>query len=301
MDAPTGEQLSIRNRDAHAVVTTIGATLRAYEVDGVAYLETFGADEAAPMGSGAVLVPWPNRVAGAVWTHAGERHRLEVTEPARGNASHGLVRREPWTVTAHDADSVSLAVVVEGREGWPFSFRATITYALGDRGLTVTHGLHNLGDHPMPFGVGTHPYPRPGHADPDDCVLRLAATTHLPLDPESMVPTGGPVPITGHDFAAGTPLRDVDLDDAFGGCVPGPDGLVRHSLRGPRGGVELWADPVFGWVQVFTPHAFPGRAGRAVAIEPMTCPPDALNSGIDLLELAPACTWTAAWGLTPLA
>ena len=52
-------------------------------------------------------------------------------------------------------------------------------------------------------------------------------------------------------------------------------------------------------MQVFTPETFPG-VGRALAIEPMTCPPDALNSGIDLITLAPGQSWSGRWGLTPL-
>ena len=68
----------------------------------------------------------------------------------------------------------------------------------------------------------------------------------------------------------------------------GPVTAVKR-LLGPDGGVEVWADPAFGWVQVFTPDDHPGR-GRAVAVEPMTCPPDAFRSGRDF----------AAWiGLTP--
>ena len=48
---------------------------------------------------------------------------------------------------------------------------------------------------------------------------------------------------------------------------------------------------------MFTPSDFPGR-GRAVAVEPMTCPPDALNSGDGLVRLAPGESWTGAWGVT---
>ena len=38
------------------------------------------------------------------------------------------------------------------------------------------------------------------------------------------------------------------------------------------------------WVQIHTADAL-GRPG--IAVEPMTCPPDAFNSGIDLVSLAP--------------
>jgi aldose 1-epimerase len=302
MNRPTGEQLEIASGDARAVVTEVGAALRSFTVAGVPYAETYGADELPPLGAGAVLVPWPNRVAGATWSHAGMRRQLEMTEPARRNAIHGLVRREEWTVLDHGAAAVTLAIEIGEVQGWPFPFRTTIRYALEDGGLSVTHTVHNTGNEEMPFGVGTHPYPRPGNTDVDDCVLTLAARTVLPVDAETMIPSGKPQSLDGIelDFRGGRPLRGVELDTAFGDCEPGPDGIVRHSVTRDGAGVEVWAEACFGWVQVFTPADFPGKGARAVAIEPMTCPPDALNSGTDLITVAPGDTWTGSWGIRPL-
>lgn len=298
----TGEQLEVTSGPASAVVDTVGAGLRAFAVGGVPYVETYD-EEPPPMGAGAVLVPWPNRVAGATWAQNGATHTLEVSEAVRGNAIHGLVRRLPWAVVSHQDGAVTLGVTVDGAPGWPFPFHTTISYAVDGGGLTVTHTVENRGEQDMPFGVGTHPYPRPGDVDVDDCVLTLAAGTVLPVDLETLNPNGSPIEVAGteYDFAKGRPLRDVELDTAFGGCEPGEDGLVRHSLTGADGtGVEVWAEPVFGWVQVFTTGDYPGKTGRAVAIEPMTCPPDALNSGVDLLWLPPGQTWTGRWGISPL-
>jgi aldose 1-epimerase len=306
MSRPTGQQVEIENGDARAVVTEVGASLRSFEVGGVPYVESYRADERPPLGAGAVLVPWPNRVGGATWSHAGVRRQLEVTEPARGNAIHGLVRREAWTVAEHGGDTVLLAVEVGELQGWPFPFRTTVRYTLAGEddgyGLTVSHTVHNTGNEEMPFGVGTHPYPRPGNTDVDDCVLTLAARTVLPVDPETMIPTGKPQSLEGTDldFRGGRRLRGVELDTAFGDCEPGADGIIRHSVTHAGGGVEVWAQASFGWVQVFTPGEFPGKGARAVAIEPMTCPPDALNSGTDLITVEPGDTWTGRWGVRPL-
>lgn len=292
--------LEIVHGTARAVVLETGATLRSFEVDGVPYVETFGDGDAPPLGAGMVLVPWPNRTAGGRWPLNGAEQQLDITEPARGNAIHGLVRHLQWTVQERTKSSVTLEVDIAPQPGWPVKLRTLIKYALDDNGLTVTHWVQNLGSEPTPFGVGTHPYPRAGNASTDSCTLQLAASTVLPLDPSTMIPSGPALPVDGteYDFRSPRPLADVHLDTPFGGCTPGPDGFVRHRLTSPTGGVEMWADPDFSWVQVFTPGEFPGR-GRAVAIEPMTCPPDALNSGTDLIVLEPEHTWTSEWGLTP--
>lgn len=303
MSAPTGEQLEITQSGSRAVVTTVGAGLRLFEVDGVPYTETFGPDEEPPKGAGAVLIPWPNRVAGARWTHNGQPQDLEITEPSRGNAIHGLVRHETWTVTEHAKSKVTMEVTIDGRPGYPFPFRTTISYELALRGLNVTHTMHNLGEEVMPFGVGAHPYLRPGTLSLADCDIKLSATTAMVLDPVRMIPIGQPVDTRGteYDFRRGELLCDLQFDHAFGGCKPRGNGLVRHSVGNPRGGVELWADRDFRWVQVFTPFDYPGaRGGFAIAVEPMTCPPDALNSGIDLLHLDPGKSWTGRWGIMPL-
>ena len=70
-------------------------------------------------------------------------------------------------------------------------------------------------------------------------------------------------------------------------------------LRAPDGrATVLWADADVRWVQAFTPDDLDGR-GRAVAVEPMTCPPDAFNSGTDLVVLRPEQSHTGSWGIRP--
>ncbi|MBP2474979.1 aldose 1-epimerase [Crossiella equi] len=293
-----GAQFEITSGAARAVVNEVGAAPRVLEIRGVPFLETYPEDHTPPMGCGAVLVPWPNRVRDGRWPYEGGTQQLALTEPARGNASHGLVRHLTWRVEERLADTITLAADVNVQPGWPVRLRTWVTYRVHADGLDVRHTVHNLGSKPVPFGVGAHPYPRAGHAATDSCTLQLAATTAVGLDEEKKVPVGAAEPVAGTDldFARPRLLAGVELDTAFGGCEPGADGLVHHVLRGPDGGVELWADPVFRWVQVYTPGGFPDR-GRAVAIEPMTCPPDALNSGVDLLTLAPGANWSAAWGI----
>ena len=59
-------------------------------------------------------------------------------------------------------------------------------------------------------------------------------------------------------------------------------------------------DERFRFVHVYTADAVPGpgppRGG--VAIEPMTCAPDAFNSGDGLLALEPGASFAGRWGLT---
>jgi aldose 1-epimerase len=296
---PTGEQFEIVSGATRAVVTEVGAGLRALTCRGRPYVETFDLACRPPRGAGSVLVPWPNRTAGGRWSWGGQVQQLALSEPAAGNAIHGLLRHAFYRPAERSAEALTLHAVVTPQPGWPVPLQTSVRYAVGADGLTVTHTVRNAGADPVPFGVGAHPYLRAGDAATDDCVLTLAAASTLPL--EGGLPAGPVGPVEGElDFRGGRPLRGRRLDHAFGGCAPAPgDGVVRHRLAGPAGAVELWADPDFGWVQVFTPDDHPGR-GRAVAVEPMTCPPDGLNSGIGLLTVGPGQAWSGRWGIRPL-
>lgn len=241
-----------------------------------------------------MLVPWPNRVAGARYRWRGQDHDLEVTEPARGHSIHGFLRHRPWSVTARADDAVTLAAAVDPSWGWPGPLHVATTYALDPGGLTVTHALTNTGEVDVPAGLGTHPYLRAGDTDPADGTLTLAADRVVEVD-EALVPTGVRPVAPEEDLRAGRRVGDLALDTCFG-AAPGPDGVL-GVLTAPDGrATALWADPAVRWVQVFTPDDLGGR-GRAVAVEPMTCPPDALNSGTDLHVLAPGETWTVWWGI----
>ena len=296
---PTGEQFEISFGAARAVVTEVGAGLRAFEVGGRPYVETFDVGRRPPRGAGSVLVPWPNRTAGGRWTWNGAPQQLALSEPAAGNAIHGLLRHTLYRAGERSGDAVTLHAVVAPQPGWPVPLDTSVRYGVGPGGLRVTHRVRNVGTDPVPFGVGAHPYVRAGADATDDCELTLAAPLALPLD--GGLPAGPPHEVHGElDFRGGQPPKGRSLDHAFGGCVPAAgDDVVRHRITGPTTAVELWADPDFGWVQVFTPGDHPGR-GRAVAVEPMTCPPDALNSGTGLITLAPGEEWTGSWGVRPL-
>jgi aldose 1-epimerase len=51
-------------------------------------------------------------------------------------------------------------------------------------------------------------------------------------------------------------------------------------------------------VQVYTGDKLEkGRRRTAVAVEPMTCPPDALRSGKDIVVLEPGQHWAGSWRL----
>jgi aldose 1-epimerase len=303
MSLPTGEQHHLHSDGplgpVTATVVELAAGLRALSVGGVELVQDYAPESLPSWGSGIVLVPWPNRTAGARWTHEGKAQQLDITEPSRGNAIHGLLRNTGYRVTDRSDDAVTLTAPVFPQHGYPFHLDTSVRYELGEDGITVTHGIHNAGDAPAPVGIGAHPFLRVGDAPMRDLTVTLRARTCFEVD-ERMIPVGEhPVAGTDSDLSAGRPLADATLDTAFGD-VEQVDGVARHRLTAPDGtGVELWGGEDFAFAQVFTTDQYLSPTGiiDAVAIEPMTCAPDALNSGRGLKLLQPDEQWVASWGI----
>jgi aldose 1-epimerase len=290
---PTGAQYPIRLGEHAAVAVEVGGGLRTYEVAGQPVVDGYGEDELPPAGAGQVLAPWPNRLRDGRYTWDGETHQLALSEVPNHNAIHGLVRWLPWHPLTVSETAVVLACVLPPHPGYPWRLELTTTWSLGPAGLEATHTATNLSGSAAPFGLGVHPYLTLPGTRVDDVVLTIPADQRLIVDARKLPLGARPVAGTDWDYTQGRRIGAAQLDTAFSGGSA-------VSLAGGDRQITVWADEQFRWWQVFTadPLAEPRRR-RSVAVEPMTCPPDAYHSGRDLVTLAPGETWRARWGVTP--
>jgi len=278
--------------------------MRSYAFRGRDVLAGYPPDARCSAGRGQLLMPWPNRIRDGRYTFAGLGHQLALTEPDRGNAVHGLARWAIWSLHERSDDAVTLGFRLRPQPGWEWSLDLSVTYALTTSGMVVTPRARNVGAEAAPFGVGAHPYLTVGEDRVDEVVLGIPAASLLEMD-DRLLPTGlAPVDGTAFDFRDPSPLGELELDTAFTNLVAGADGRWRVTITHPRAGreVTVWADATaYGWLQVFTGDSLPAAARRTsgIAVEPMTCPPDAFNSGDDLLVLEPGQEFAASWGITP--
>jgi aldose 1-epimerase len=280
-------------------VVEVGGAIREYAVDGRDVLEPFDIGAMCDGGHGAVLAPWPNRLADGRYTFDGVEHRLALTEPATRCAIHGLLRWVSWADDRHDEAGVTMSARQHPQPGYPFDLLVQVTYALDDSGLTVTTRATNVGDRACPYGAGQHPYLSAGGASLDACEAVIPASTRITTDPGRQLPTGTEaVDGTSFDLRVAGPLKGLRLDDGFTDLVRGADGIARAGLTGPDGRTcELWADPGYGYLQAFTGETLaPDRRRTGLAVEPMTCPANAFNTGAGLQRLEPGETTSATWG-----
>ncbi|MGW7683902.1 aldose 1-epimerase family protein [Kribbella sp. NPDC054772] len=289
---PSGEQWVVRAGGYAATVVSVGAGLRGLTYDGRPVLLGYGEDEAAHAGIGQHLFPWPNRITDGQYTFGGVEQQLSLTEPARRNAIHGLTRWANWQRLDDGSDP---AVVVAGhqlygRPGYPHQLELRLEYRLTDQ-LTVTATATNVGASEAPYGYGAHPYLSVGRAI-DECVLEFTADQRLEVSAEQMSPVGlTPVDGSPYDFRGGRAIGSISIDNAFTGL----GGAWSVSLTAPDSGARSVLSSDTTWMQLFTGEAV-GRT--ALAVEPMTCPPDAFRTGQDLIVLQPGESHTTSFAVS---
>ena len=296
--APTGEQFEITRDGAKAIIAEVAASLRYLSIDGTEITESYPEDATPPFADGIVLVPWPNRIEDGVWTLDGKALQLDLTEADKHNAIHGLLRNTAYRQLERTEGSVTLGATVFPQHGYPFHLATTVTYELVDGGLDVTHTIENLSAAKAPVAVGTHPFLKIGDVPTEQLELTVHASSYFEVDARLNPIAERPVDGTGFDLRKPKLVGQLELDTAFG-AVDTVDG-VSAVLRAPDGReVRLLQDDAHGFVQVFTTPIFPkdGGLGCAVAIEPMTAPPNAFNSGQGLRWVDPGETWTLGWGI----
>jgi len=312
--APSGRQLELRHGALAATITEIGGGLRRLRVGQFDLLDGYELTEMASRGRGQLLLPWPNRVRGGRYTFAGTTYQLPINEPALGNASHGLTRWCRWDLRASSDSAGSATCLLPAQSGYPFTVAFAVDYRLDDDGLTVTMTATNSSDRPAPVGMGAHPYFRlPGPDGPggrparaDEMTLRLAGHRRLVADAALIPVADVPVddPETGgaaFDFRTGRAIGPTVVDTCYTDIDRDAAGRAEAVLAAPGGArVTVWFDETWPYLQVFTGDTLSeSERRRSVAIEPLTCPADAFNSGTGLRVLEPGESFGGSWGITP--
>lgn len=299
----SGTQYTLQHGPYTACVASVGATLRYFRHDGRDLVVPYDAEEIRPSFRGAVLVPWPNRVVDGKYTFNGEAQQLALTEPQRSHAIHGLLGWVDWTLADQSTESVRLAASVIPQKGYPFRLEIEVLYTLDDDGLTTTITAANPGPSAAPYGSSAHPYLVAGEGLVDDWTVQVPASKVLQVTEDRLIPTELTDVASSHfDLREPRLIGDTFLDHAYTGINYDDGGTATVAVHAADGrGVAITFDRTCPWVQIHTadkPNPAVSRLG--LAAEPMTCPPDAFNSGTDLIVLEPGDTHSAAWRIHAL-
>jgi aldose 1-epimerase len=296
---PSGQQFELKAGDHRATIVEVGGGIRNYRVGDRDVLQPYAVDKMCDGAHGAPLIPWPNRLGDGRYSFDGTDYQVPLTEPEKHNAIHGFLHWRSWQAVERSTDRVVMATTLLPLQGYPFALDMRIDYGLNADGLTVTTTATNIGDRPCPYGCGQHPYLSPGTGLIDDCTLHLAADSRIVTDPDRQLPVRTEtVQGTLYDFRAGRTLGNLEIDYAFTDLARDANDRASVRLASSDGYVaELWVDRAYPIVEIFTADALaPDRRRRGLGTEPMTCPPNAFQSGTRVIRLQPGESTSATWG-----
>lgn len=298
---PSGRQHEIRLGDQHATIVEVGGGVRTYSWAGRPVLNPYALSEMCDGAHGTPLIPWPNRLADGRYEFDGTEYQVALTEPEKRNAIHGFLRWRSWEALEHQGHAVTMATTIHPMKGYPFTLQVRVHYELTDGGLVVTTSATNVGTKACPYGVGQHPYLSPGSGPIDDCILRIDAATRVLTDDERQLPTGlEDVTDTPYDFREPRRLGNLVVDHAFRDLIRDEEGRAWVHLQGNDGRTaSTWVDAAHPLIQIYTADTLgPQRARTGLGTEPMTCPPNAFQTGQEVIRLEPGETVTTSWGAT---
>lgn len=263
-----GKTIHLQAGHYQAKIVTVGAGLAELMHRGRHIVIPHKPEEMPQAHLGKVLVPWPNRVADGCYQHNGKTFQLAVNDPISHTAIHGLLAWRDWQINQQSASEVSLMIFLPPSYGYPFALVSEVIYRLGaDCGLHVFIRTQNVGDEIAPYGAGAHPYLTCNLHPIDGCELTLPASEE----------TCGE-----RDFTTPRLIAQTTIDHTFRMLPPDAEWEVRITSQSQNMSTFLRSHQP--WLQIYTGEKL---ARRGLAVEPMTCPPDAFNSGISLIHLAP--------------
>ena len=296
------DEWTIQSDGYVAAISAVGASLRSLSFHGRDLVVPYPRGAVRPFYRGATIAPWPNRIRDGRYRFHGNDFQLPINEVARGVALHGLVHWVRWELLAHTGTGLTLRHRLVPQDGYPFELDLVEQFELGPDGLTSTLTALNAGQDAAPYGCCPHPYLVAGSGRVDDWELTAPARSRLEVD-HRLLPTDlVEAAAVGCDFRRPLLLATREIDHAFTDLDRDADGMAAVTLRHPveHTGVRISWDVWAPWLQLHTadrPEPQHHRVG--LAVEPMSCPPDAFNTA-EPPVLAPGARHRAAWTVTGL-
>ena len=292
--------ITIESEDYSAQIRTHGAGLNSLRFKGRELVEAFQARDTRYF-RGDLLAPWPNRIRDGKYEVMGKTYSAPINEVERGNALHGLVNQLTWLVTQQSTYSVQLEVDLSLSDAYPTSLHLIALYRLSSKGLELSITARNSGTMRAPYGVSIHPYVVASpQSKVDEWTLTLNCSEVLEIDNKRLLPISiKNCEDLNFDFRNGSVIGSRFIDHAFKVDPSKPRTI--SVLHVNKTGVSITFDETSKWIQIHTADRNGGvNSRKSLAVEPMTCPPDAFRSGEDIIWLEPGGETKSWWKIQNL-
>ena len=286
----------INSNGYSAEIRSYGAGLNFLTHFGRNLIDPFQQNSTPERFRGDLLAPWPNRIGDGVYHVAGVEYRATINETSRESALHGLVNLLGWNFSSQSHSSVTLSAVLPASQAYPTVLALNVTYTLGEDGLIITMSVKNIGDKKAPYGASIHPYLIAKEFEKnDDWHLLIHCNEVLEVDQERLLPIAvRKVEALNYDFRSNPLINNRFIDHAFVVDRTKPREILLRTGSGQ--GVRMTFGSECKWIQIHTVDRNGSSGSReSLAVEPMTCPPDAFRTGVDLIWLSPNDETSTTW------
>jgi len=226
--------------------------------------------------SGIVLFPFANRLAKGKYNFNGKEYQFPINEEVRSNNLHAILDKD-FKVHSIDLQMGTIALKYEHPDtdrSFPFAVELTVTYRLHNKRFTSAISVINRNNHNIPMGIGAHPYYN-FDQDLEGLLLELPSSKFVQVN-EQMIPNGHLV--EDAEFAKMKRIGQTELDN----CFVLDDRNVCH-IYAPSWDINFYLEQnkdVFPYM-----HVFLLKEKNLIALEPVSCIPNAFNNGVGLIEL----------------
>jgi aldose 1-epimerase len=279
------KKIHISLNEVSAVISTDGAALIGLSVNNFDLIEP---NTREGLYAGKILAPWPNRIKDGKYSFNKKDYQLPINEVSKNNSLHGLVANYQWEVLFQSESKVVLQYLLNQPDIYPGKFQLQVSYEIIEQGVEIAVLSENIGELSAPYGVSIHTYLVAGAGvKNNELTIQIPADQFLEVDADRLLPIKlQPVVGTNFDFIDPKKISDLFIDHAFKYSSDYPRSISLLNKDGQ--GAEVIFDDQSNWIQIHTADRdLQGDSRMAVAIEPMSCPPDTFNSGIDLIILEP--------------
>jgi aldose 1-epimerase len=239
------------------------------------------------------MVPWSNRISGGGFTHEGRFHPMQPNRAGEPYPIHGDGWLQAWQWAEAGPDTLVMTLESHGFQGNPYAYEARQTFRLLEGGLDQTLQVRHLGQEPLPYGLGVHPW-----------FLRTAATRITAPVQGVWLCGDDPLPVAHtHNYPEGWNLNEgvqahgLLIDNGYTGwggkaCIAWPEWGLQLAVTMP----DFARDG--GAAQHFCLIYRPPR-GPAFCFEPITQPIDAFHlpqrPGLRVLNQGEAASLNIQW------
>jgi aldose 1-epimerase len=216
------------------------------------------------------LAPYSNRIKNNTFVFEGREYHMKPNWADGIMTIHGDIRNRALDMTRSEH---ALEFYCDSRDAsdsnYPFSYTFKTRYVLkGD--VFVSHlEVQNVGDVPMPAGLGYHPYFMPTFLGSSAAPKLHFQASSVYLTDTTRIPDGGSQAIPAElDFSSPKVATEFFIDNVYNDW----DGVTTFEWTGSGYGLRIEGDPIYTHFVVFN-----GDPDGTVALEPVSHCTDGFN------------------------